>query len=183
MVLNNTYDNLDNANATIQSITQEKENLGANLNVTKTTLNETEHQLQYSNTNIIYLSRELNLTRSGSFYKVHDPTYDEMKAFLFEDTTDNNTYFVPFYMCRHFGMDVKNHATAHGIRCGYVEFYGSNKATPNQPSTEWHGHVVVCFDTIDRGMIFIEPQTDDECDILVGNVYWNIIIEDLLIMW
>lgn len=183
MVLNNTYDNLNSANSTIQSITQEKVNLNDNLNYTVVTLNETEQQLQYRNLNIIYLSRELNLTRSGSFYKVHDPTYDEMKAFLFEDTTDNNTYSVPFYMCRHFAMDVKNHATAYGIRCGYVEFYGSNKNTPGQPSSEWIGHAMVCFDTVDKGLIYIESQNDNECNISMGNVYWSIVIEDLLVIW
>lgn len=33
------------------------------------------------------------------------------------------------------------------------------------------GHAIVAFDTTDKGIVFFEPQTDDEVDLQVGARY------------
>jgi len=78
-----------------------------------------------------------------------NPTYQEMVEFIHQDTTDGNQYTV-VYVCDNFAKDVIHNARDKGMRAGYVlleEPYGS-------------GHAIVCFETKDRGMYFLEPQLD-----------------------
>ena len=44
-------------------------------------------------------------------------------------------------------------------------------------------HAVVAFNTTDRGLIFIKPQTDAAIDIKVGGYYQNQEIKEILIAW
>lgn len=90
-----------------------------------------------------------------------DPSYQEMKEFLAQDVTDSKTYVEGKYVCSDFAAEVNNNAEAQGIRCALVEIkYPGN----------W-GHVIVAFETTDKGLVFIEPQFDDEVDMVVGTSY------------
>jgi hypothetical protein len=96
--------------------------------------------------------------REGHYLK--DPTYREMNAFLDSDPTDGNDYYTDTYNCVNFAQDVCDNAFEAGYRCGfvYVEFTDS-------------AHAVACFNTTDRGLIFIEPQTDKQVTLNVGEPY------------
>ena len=83
------------------------------------------------------------------YYNLRDPTYQEALQFICSDQTDKNQYDKS-YTCVNFANDFINNALNKGYRCGYVitEF----------PETR---HAIVCFNTSDKGLIFIEPQNDE----------------------
>ena len=119
---------------------------------------------------------------AGHGYTLRDPTYAEAVAFLNADVTDSNEYDEDTYVCSHFAMDVCNNAEAAGWRCAFVElrFQGA-------------GHSIIAFNTIDRGLVYFEPQFDDEVTVIIGYSYaqlnnylyppYSDIILDILIIW
>lgn len=118
---------------------------------------------------------------AGTGYNIRDPTYQEMIDFISSDKTDQNTYSND-YICFNFTAEVKNNAFFEGYRCGfvYVTFPNSN-------------HGMVCFDTIDQGLIFIEPQDDRILTPVVGEplfdrtfygeINWDDTVVDYRIIW
>jgi hypothetical protein len=119
---------------------------------------------------------------AGHGYTLRDPTYAEVVAFLSADTTDQNIYVEDSYVCSHFARDVCNNAEAAGWRCAFVllDFQGA-------------GHSIIAFNTIDRGLVYFEPQFDDEVTVVIGYSYaqlngylyppYSDIIRDVLIIW
>jgi hypothetical protein len=99
--------------------------------------------------------------KTPSGYAPQNPTYQEMKTFLAQDTTNLNKYTEDEYVCSDFSAAVNNNADAKGIRCAIVDvFY-----------PEGYGHTIIAFETTDRGLIFIEPQFDQEVKLTVGQSY------------
>ncbi|NQT31020.1 MAG: hypothetical protein HQ588_01675 [Deltaproteobacteria bacterium] len=87
-----------------------------------------------------------------------DPTYAELAAFIWQDTTDNNDYLEHpriGYVCADFAEDVHNNAEAAGIRAASVsvDFEGSEE-----------GHAMNAFDTIDRGLVYIDCTGQSSSD-------------------
>jgi len=78
-----------------------------------------------------------------------DPTYQEVMEFIAEDQT-NDLLYSEACQCVNFAQLVNNNAEEEGIHCGtvFIKFVGDC------------GHTVVCFNTTDCGVIFVEPQTD-----------------------
>jgi len=119
---------------------------------------------------------------AGHGYSLRDPTYAEAVAFLSSDRTDRNRYDEDTYVCSHFARDVCNNAEAEGLRCAFVELRYSSS-----------GHSIVAFDTIDRGLIYFEPQFDDEVGVEIGRSYaqlnhyvtpsYDDWILDILVIW
>jgi hypothetical protein len=99
---------------------------------------------------------------TGHGYTVRDPTYQEVLQFITTDQTDKNVYDSQTYTCANFVADVINNAFNSGYRCGYVII--------DYPTS---GHAIVCFNTVDRGLILIEPQYDKVVKIIVGRHYWE----------
>jgi hypothetical protein len=93
---------------------------------------------------------------------VRDPTFREASEFIVSDQTNLNHYAKGSYTCDNFAMDFKNNAFNAGYRCGYVLAY-------------FHGvvHALDCFNTTDRGLIFVEPQTDNVITLTAGDPYWD----------
>jgi hypothetical protein len=96
-----------------------------------------------------------------SEYALHNPTYQEMKTFLAQDTTDSNTYREEEYVCVDFAAALNNNADAKGIRCAIVDIFHPGG----------YGHTIIAFETTDRGLIFIEPQFDREVKLTIGTSY------------
>ncbi|MEM3578387.1 MAG: AN1-type zinc finger protein [Candidatus Bathyarchaeia archaeon] len=107
-----------------------------------------------------YLDGVKDGARTG--YNIRDPTYQEMLDFIALDKTDENEYSEN-YTCLHFTADVKNNAFKAGYRCEFVYIELTLGA-----------HAIVCFNTTDRGIIFIEPQTDEIVNVAVGEFYESI---------
>ena len=127
----------------------------------------------------------------GHGYTLKDPTYKEVITFLRQDKTDKNKYVEDtygVYVCSHFVRDVCNNAEKAGLRCAFVEL-----RYPEQ------GHAIIAFDTIDKGLAYFEPRTDERTKPVVGKRYYQCIepkpgyyypkpahddtIMDILIIW
>jgi hypothetical protein len=108
---------------------------------------------------------------AGSGWYIRDPTYDEAIAFIDSDRTDENEY-TDDYVCYDFTADFNANAFQMGYRCGfvYMEFHDG-------------AHAIACFNTTDRGLIYIEPQTDEIVVVAVGRVYIGGIIVKMGIIW
>lgn len=116
--------------------------------------------------------------------ELYNPTHKEMREFLARDKTDSNPFVTGEYVCSDFAAQLNNNAEANGIRVAYVRIRSKN----------W-GHVVVAFETVDRGLIFIEPQSDREVKLVIGEPYpWYFVgavspltsydpITEIQIMW
>jgi hypothetical protein len=119
---------------------------------------------------------------TGHGYCLADPTYAQAVAFMSSDHTDRNRYDEDSYVCSHFSRDVCNNAEAEGWRCAFVELRYSDS-----------GHSIVAFDTIDRGLVYFEPQFDDEVRVELGRRYSQLndyllpsfddVIRDILVIW
>ena len=97
----------------------------------------------------------------GTGYNVRNPTYQEAMDFMARDRTDENEYEEGIYTCSDFATDFNNNAEAAGYRCAYVYIEYTCDL----------GHSAVAFDTVDQGMIYIEPQFDKLVTITEGVSY------------
>ena len=118
----------------------------------------------------------------GHGYTVKDPTYREAVAFIKEDRTNENKFVPDIYVCSHFARDVCNNAEQKGLRCAFVEL--------RYPDG---GHSIVAFNTVDKGLVYFEPQFDDEVKVAVNQGYSRLnnylnspsddTIRDILVIW
>jgi len=96
------------------------------------------------------------------------PTYTELLGFLSRDRTDTKPYITGSYVCSDFSADVNNNAEGEGIRCALVHLDYADEDTP--------GHAIVAFETTDRGLVFIEPQSDEIVEPVVGRRFYLCIV-------
>lgn len=101
-----------------------------------------------------------------------NPTFQELKDFILSDPTSRNKYVLNQYECRHFATDVNNNAEAEGLRSAFV-LIGYDRGQ----------HAVVAFVTSDRGLVYIEPQTNARIQPKVGGRYQGREIKEILIAW
>ena len=97
----------------------------------------------------------------GRGHAIRDPILDEAIAFMTLDKTDENDYSEN-YTCINFAADFKNNAFQANYRCGFVYISFAELA-----------HAIVCFNTTDNDLIFIEPQSDDIVNITIGQPYFD----------
>lgn len=100
------------------------------------------------------------------------PTFQQVKDFLLSDNTSRNTFVEYVYECRHFASDVNNNADKLGLKCAFVLL-----------EYKTYQHALVAFETIDRGLIFIEPQTDARVYPTINGMYEKEIIQGIIICW
>ena len=96
----------------------------------------------------------------GRRVELRNPTYKELREFLAADKTDSNLFISGEYVCFDFATELNNNAETNGIRAAYVRIRFE----------EW-AHAVVAFETVDRGIIFIEPQSDMQVELVIGRPY------------
>ncbi len=128
--------------------------IGVLLALTSSDLSATREELS---------ATKLALAQATTQVGYRDPTYAELKQFLQDDQTDQNQYIKDVYDCHNFAADVNLNAEAEGLRAAYV-----NISFPDI------GHAIVAFDTVDKGIVYIEPQHDDEVLLTIGESYSNI---------
>lgn len=113
-----------------------------------------------------------SIASNSQIFTLKNPTFAEMRAFLLKDTTSRKSFILNKYECRHFATEVDNNAQAAGWQCGFALLcYARGQ------------HAVVAFNTTDRGLIFIEPQTDAVINVKVGGTYQGNQIMEILISW
>lgn len=99
---------------------------------------------------------------AGTGYNIRDPTYQEALQFIASDQTNKKQYNEETYTCVNFAADFKNNAFKAEYRCGFVEIEFPDLS-----------HAIVCFNTTDQGVIFIEPQDDEIVTLGIGQPYWD----------
>lgn len=111
-----------------------------------------------------------------------NPTYDELVDFIKKDQTDKTPYEIYEYSCLDYARDVHNNAEAAGIRAGLVIVNQSSKWAINR-------HALNVFDTIDKGLIFIDcTSCDMRAYVAVGESYsleplYSGAIDDNMFVW
>ncbi len=123
----------------------------------------------YSKLNEEYANIKKQLENIQTLY--FNPTYKQVKDFIAKDETDKNEYIENEYTCFDFSADVNNNAEKEGIRCGMVLIRFKSG----------EGHALVVFETVDKGLIFIEPQDDKEVKVAVGIRYWRDNYENVIV--
>jgi hypothetical protein len=98
----------------------------------------------------------------------HKANYNDVETFLEIDKTDDLEYIPDVFDCKSFASTLKSNANKQGMLCAVV-------ITDYSASS----HAINAFDTLDRGIIFVEPQSDiimeninigDNYDILLGKL-------------
>ena len=143
----------------LQSAETELASALESLNTVQTALDERESELTE-------LQIDYEGLMAGHGYTIKDPTYRQMMSFIEDDDTDQAKYVTGKYECVEFATDLCNNAEAAGIRCAYVSI--------RYP--DGRGHAIVAFNTIDKGLIYIEPQYDDRVEIETGKPFYQCVI-------
>jgi hypothetical protein len=106
----------------------------------------------------------------GHGYTLRDPTFAEAVAFMNQDHTSENEYDgsdYGIYVCSHYSRDTNYSAEIAGYRCALVELRYSDS-----------GHTIVAFNTIDRGFVYFEPQSDELVVPEIGKRYYQCVIPE-----
>lgn len=107
------------------------------------------------------------------FYETYDlkttPLYAEVMAFIDEDDTDEDLYVIHDHDCTQFSNTVIRNALDRGLFACAVDI----SFDTDDDGVVDRGHMIVVFNTIDRGIIYIDPQTDEVIDMHVGMDYWD----------
>ena len=148
-----TKDQLDKATDELTLTESELTSTKADLSQTQLMLANTEEQYQRLTT--------------GFGYVYNDPSYIQMMRFLNDDQTDKRTYDENYYNCYNFATDTANNAKKQNIRCGVVYIIYRSGA-----------HAIIAFDTLDKGLLFYEPQSDEEVKLSIGEHYYQSIVPD-----
>ena len=177
--LRNEIDNLEDDNAILQSKNENLESENVRLRNDVDTLESKVGTLE------IQLDATYDVGYDAGYlqgfnetgYNIRDPTYQEVVTFIALDQTDKNEYDEDNYYCFHFTADVERNAFEAGYRCGLVYIECALSA-----------HAVVCFNTTDGGLIFVEPQTDEIVEVVIGEFYdtdefWVGTIQSYAIVW
>lgn len=115
-----------------------------------------------------------SLVSTNRTVTLKNPTFQELKDFVLSDPTHRHAFIPNEYECRNFATDMINDAFHKGILAGFVLIcYGPGLGQ----------HAVVAFNTTDRGLIYIEPQTNAAINIKVGGTYQGMKIDQILIAW
>jgi hypothetical protein len=93
---------------------------------------------------------------------LRDPSFLEASDFIASDQTNARPYVYGSYTCGNYASDLKKSALREGLMCGYVLAYFKSKV-----------HALNCFNTTDSGLIFVEPQTDNIIELIIGQPYWD----------
>ncbi len=106
-----------------------------------------------------------------------NPTYAQAQQFVASDKTNSHQYVEGSYTCVNFATDFRNTALKAGYLCGYAFVYFPDS----------QNHVLDCFNTTDRGIVFVEPQWDRFVSITVGEPYESgnrtLSVENSTVLW
>jgi hypothetical protein len=119
------------------------------------------------------LAQKTKQIQNREKYELYDLTYKEVYNFILNDKTDEHIYNETQYNCVHFSTEVNNNAEKNGIRCAYVEINFEGNYFLKRSS-----HALIGFNTIDKGIVYFEPQTDQNVTLEIGKDYWLECVEN-----
>jgi len=148
----------------------------AELSAVETELNSTTEEYEQ-------LLQLLETLTAAKGYR--NPAYDEAMSFITTDLTDRYTYSENF-TCRHFAATFNENAESTGFRCAFV-YIGF---------LEGSAHAICAFETVDRGLIYVDPQTDELIPLSIDAIgaKWNDLctgysisgnptIDEIIVIW
>ena len=91
---------------------------------------------------------------ASGYYFLYNPTYDEMQEILTEGEMFS-------------AKEIHDYAEINGIRAGYIRCPIARQA----PEGRVYLYQLVAFETVDKGLIIIEPWTHREVQVEVGKSY------------
>jgi len=101
------------------------------------------------------MSQDKDISDFGEgFYFTYNPTYDEVQAILAESKKTT-------------AMEINYYAEANGIRTAYVRYQIARKAAEGMV----YVYHLVAFETVDKGLIIIEPRLHQEVKVEVDKRY------------
>jgi len=150
----------------LQSLTDRLKSVETELAAALDSLDTVQAKLEEKEAELAELQINYDGLMAGHGYTIKDPSYRDLMRFLAEDDTDKLTYIEGEYECTEFATTLCNRAEDEGIRSGYV--------TISFPDGK--GHAIVAFNTIDKGLIYIEPQHDDLVEIVIGKPFHECIV-------
>lgn len=80
-----------------------------------------------------------------------DPSYIELKSFVSRDGTNIHKYIENEYICTDYAENLQHNAERYGFDCAYVTI----------TFTDNSGHACNAFNTIDKGLIFVDSTCND----------------------
>jgi hypothetical protein len=102
--------------------------------------------------------------------------YSEIMYFITNNDVDKNVYNKLTYNCVDYSIDLIDDANSKGIYSGLciLRFDEYNE-----------GHSIVCFKTIDKGLVLIEPQSDLDVtnEVVYSNQYEGKEISSIKLYW
>lgn len=130
---------------------------------------ETEEAIEQTAENInstehVYLDGGILVGADGHYITLrnnqdaNDPSWEELKAFLFADETDNRQYDFDTFVCADFAEMLHNNAEAAGLRAAFVAI----ELGPCSYYPMSGGHALNAFETTDRGLIFIDCTSSNQ---------------------
>lgn len=137
--------NLENAQRAIDELTENLATLRADY-----TDSQTDYEGLQTNYEDLQASYN-NLLAGVKKSTLGNPTWSELKDLLERDDTDTLLYVEDSFDCSGFAITLRDRAWKYGIRCAYVEvgFF------------EEKGHALNAFETIDKGLIYVDNVKGD----------------------
>jgi hypothetical protein len=160
--LNTTKQMLSSAQSELTNAHQSTSNLQA-------TLSSTQQQLSVAQDTLSGLGITLLASKNCYDVKLVDnpnvtnPTWNQVKAFLYNDQTEKQTYIADTYDCSQFSRDVHNNAEKAGIRTAEVSIKFRGEAI---------GHAINAFLTTDKGLVYIDCTGGDSLD-KIEALFWG----------
>jgi|GEM_PF-2082453 len=160
------------AQSRVSKIKTEKESLKLLIDETRLLVSTMEENLGSYEEYLSRLEEEVGLLRSSVRYELHDPTFLEVAEFLAMDRTDSIPYDERNFNCLDYAVTLNNRAENYGLRCALVTVYLSGV-----------DHAIVAFRTVDGGLRYFEPQTDEGVNLSVGRHYWGECVLNYSSLW
>ncbi len=107
----------------------------------------------------VFLSKDINLINKPN---ATNPTWNELKAFLFADPTDDETYSVNLFNCVDFAEMLHNNAERAGIKAAFVAIHLEGSGP---------GHALNAFVTSDKGLVYIDCVGPSLADLFYSQYY------------
>lgn len=154
----------------IKNFDSEIEKSSSSLIVEELKVESANNDLNNTNKNLQENISTLNELKSGDEYHLHDPTYDEVIDFLNSYSSSSEKQMV-------------EKAKSKGLQCAYVMAYvgGISIAEADGGDTFSLGggmYPLIGFDTVDRGMMYYEVDTEYQVIPVVGRDYTDCVVGD-----
>jgi len=167
--LDSTEAELSSTKQTLTSTQGKLDSTQSELGSTKETLASTQQQLAVAQETLGGLGITLSTSKDRYGVTLIDnptatnPTWSQLRTFLFQDQTEKHTYVEDVYDCTEFSRDIHNNAEAAGIRVAVVRIDFKNKEV---------GHALNAFLTSDYGLVYVDcTEIDTIARIKAGKEY------------